>query len=100
VTSRNNSSASMFFKSAVAATGLLLSVYLVWKLRSLIVPVAFGGLMAYICRPLIAHLERYRMPRSLAIGLLLVGFVLAILGYYAYRYPGHRAQSPHALQTQ
>jgi predicted PurR-regulated permease PerM len=35
--------------------------------------------MAYICRPLIAHLERYRMPRSLAIGLLLIVFLLAVL---------------------
>ena len=35
-------------------------------------------LVAYICRPLIAHLERYWMPRSLAIGRLLVVFVLAI----------------------
>jgi predicted PurR-regulated permease PerM len=69
----------MLFKSAVAAAGLLLSAYLLWKLRSLIVPVAVSGLMAYICRPLIAHLERCRIPRSPAIGLLLVGFVLAIL---------------------
>jgi predicted PurR-regulated permease PerM len=63
----------------VAAAGLLLSAYLLWKLRSLIVPVAVGGLMAYICRPLIAHLERYRMPRGLAIGLLMVMFVLAVI---------------------
>jgi predicted PurR-regulated permease PerM len=67
----------MLFKSAVAAAGLLLTAFLLWKLRSLIVPVAVAGLMAYICRPLIAHLERYRMPRILAIGLLLVVFVLA-----------------------
>ncbi len=73
------SSARVLFKAAVAGTGLLLLTYLAWKLRSLIVPVAVGGLMAYICRPLIAYLERSRMPRSLAIGLLLVGFVLAIL---------------------
>ena len=70
-------SAGMLFKSAVAAAGLLLSAFLLWKLRSLIVPFAVAGLMAYICRPLIAHLESYRMPRILAIGLLLVVFVLA-----------------------
>ena len=80
MTSGNDfSSARMLFKVVVAAAGLLLSTYLVWKLRSLIVPVAVGGLMAYICRPVIAHLERFRMPRSLAIGLLLVVFVLAVL---------------------
>ncbi len=80
MTSRNDfSSARMLFKSAVAAFGLLLSAYLLWKLHSLIVPVAVSGFIAYICRPLIAHLERYRMPRSVAIGLLLVVFVLAAL---------------------
>jgi predicted PurR-regulated permease PerM len=61
----------------VAAAALLLSAFMLWKLHSLIVPVAVAGLMAFICRPLIAHLERYRMPRILAIGLLLVVFVLA-----------------------
>ena len=80
MTSRNDfSSARMLFKVVVAAAAVLLSAYLLWKLRRLIVPVTVGGLMAYICRPLIAHLERCRMPRSLAIGVLLVGFVLAVL---------------------
>jgi predicted PurR-regulated permease PerM len=69
----------MLFKSAVAATGLLLSAYLLWKLRSLIPPVAVGGLAAYICRPLVAHLERYLVTRRLAIGLLLLAFVVVAL---------------------
>jgi predicted PurR-regulated permease PerM len=69
----------MLFKSAVAATGLLLSAYLLWKLRSLIPPVAVGALAAYICRPLVARLERCRVPRGLAIGLLLLAFVVVAL---------------------
>ncbi|HVP78904.1 MAG TPA: AI-2E family transporter [Thermodesulfobacteriota bacterium] len=77
---RNESTPTgMLFKVVVAAAGVLLSAYLLWKLRSLIGPVAVGGLMAYICRPLVAHLERYRVPRGLAIGLLLLAFVLATL---------------------
>ena len=80
MTSRNDfRSARMLFKSAVAATGLLLSAYLLWKLRSLILPVAVGGLTAYICRPLVAHLERYLATRGLAIGLLLLAFVVVAL---------------------
>jgi len=51
----------------------------VWGLRSLIVPVAVGGLLAYICRPVVARLERSRVPRGVAIGLLLLVFVLAAL---------------------
>jgi len=71
--------AGTLFKVVVAASGVLLSAYLLWKLRTLIPPVAIGGLAAYICRPLVAHLERYRVPRGLAIGLLLLAFVIVAL---------------------
>ncbi len=69
----------MLFEVIVAAAGVLLSAYLLWKLRSLIVPVTVSGLIAYICRPLIARLEHYRIPRGLGMGLLLVFFGLAAL---------------------
>jgi predicted PurR-regulated permease PerM len=41
--------------------------------------VGVGGLLAYIVRPLVARLERLRVPRGLAIGLLLLAFGLAAL---------------------
>jgi predicted PurR-regulated permease PerM len=70
---------------AVAA-GAVLAAYLVWALRSLIVPVSVGGLLAYICRPLVGRLERWRMPRGLAIGLLLVVLgVVALVGLNSIR---------------
>jgi predicted PurR-regulated permease PerM len=80
VTSRNEfSSARVLFKSTAAAAGLLLSAYLLCKLRGLIVPVTVGGLAAYICRPLVTRLEHYRIPRGLAMGLPLVIFVFSAL---------------------
>ena len=98
MTSRNDfSSARMLFKVVVAAAAVLLSAYLLWKLRRLIVPVTVGGLMAYICRPLIAHLERYRVPRGLAIGVLLVAFVLAVL-FIASRISRHYAGEIAAIE--
>jgi predicted PurR-regulated permease PerM len=54
---------------SLAAAAVALGGYLVWGLRSLIVPMAVGGLLAYIVRPLVARLERLRVPRGLAIGL-------------------------------
>jgi predicted PurR-regulated permease PerM len=66
-------------KSAVAAAGVGLAAYLLIELRSLIVPVAVAGLLAYVCRPLVAVLERYRVPRDVAIGMLLLLFVLSAL---------------------
>jgi predicted PurR-regulated permease PerM len=66
------------FKSSLAAAGLLLTAFLLWALRGLIVPVVVSGLLAYISRPLVAALERYRIPRGGAVAMLLVAFVLAI----------------------
>ena len=67
---------AMVIKLLTAAGGVVLGAHLVWGLRSLIVPVAVGGLLAYICRPLVARLERSRLPRGVAIGLLLLVVML------------------------
>ena len=64
-----------FMTAAVA----VVVAYLAWGLRSLIVPAFVGGLLAYICRPLVAGLERCRIPRGLAAGLLLLTFAVLVL---------------------
>jgi predicted PurR-regulated permease PerM len=69
----------MVVTSLAAAAAVALGGYLVWGLRSLIVPMAVGGLLAYLVRPLVARLEGLRVPRGLAIGLLLLAFGLAAL---------------------
>jgi predicted PurR-regulated permease PerM len=75
---------SFALKLALMAGAVALGAWLVWGLRSLIVPVSVGGLLAYICRPVVVRLERYRVPRSIAIGLLMALFVavtsVSILG--------------------
>ena len=76
--------ASVVITYVAVAAAVVLAASLVWGLRSLIVPVFVGGLLAYICRPLVVRLERYRIPRNLAIGLLL----LMLVG----RRPGRREQ--------
>jgi predicted PurR-regulated permease PerM len=67
-------------KAVAAAAAVALAAYLVWGLRTLIVPIAIGGLLAYICRPLVVRFERARMPRVVAVMLLLIVFALAGLG--------------------
>jgi len=74
-TSARRDFSATFFKSLVVVAGLLLSGLLIWALRSLILPIAVGGLLAYICYPLVAGLERFRLTRGLAIGVLLLAFV-------------------------
>jgi predicted PurR-regulated permease PerM len=66
--------AGVVAKSVVTLAAVLLAAYLVWGLRGFIVPAFVGGLLAYICRPVIARLERGRIPRGLAVGLLLLTF--------------------------
>jgi predicted PurR-regulated permease PerM len=78
VTRADRSSRAAMVIASLAA-GVALGGYLVWELRSLIVPLAVGALLAYIVRPFVARLERRRVPRDLAIGLLLLAFGLAAL---------------------
>jgi predicted PurR-regulated permease PerM len=74
--------AGVVIKYVVTAATVFLAAYLVWGLRSLIVPASVGGLLAYICRPLVARLERYRIPRGLAVGLLLLMFAFVALASF------------------
>jgi predicted PurR-regulated permease PerM len=78
--------AAVVVKCAAAVAALALTVYLVWGLRSLLVPASVGGLLAYICRPLVARLERWRIPRALAVTLpLLVLALVALVGLNSIR---------------
>ena len=74
----SSKSAAVVIKCVVTAAAVFLAAYLVWALRSLIVPTFVGGVLAYICRPLVAHLERYRIPRGLAVVLLLLIFAFFV----------------------
>jgi predicted PurR-regulated permease PerM len=76
-TSTGRDSSTTFLKSLAVVAGLFLSAFLIWSLRSLILPVVVGSLLAYICSPLVVGLERFRLRRGLAIGLLLLAFVSA-----------------------
>ena len=83
---------------AVVATGLLL-----WLLRSALTPVLVAFLIAYMLDPLVDRLERWKLPRALAIvvlltlSLLLFGAVLLLvvpgvvreLGQFASELPRH-----------
>lgn len=75
--SARGASSRTFFKSLAVVGGLFLSAFLIWSLRSLILPVVVGSVLAYICSPLVVGLERFRLGRGLAIGLLLLAFVSA-----------------------
>jgi len=77
---RNPSALEVVVKALAVVAGAILGIYLLWRVRGLVVPVVVGGLLAYICGPLVAGLERYRITRGQAIGLLLLVFASAALG--------------------
>ena len=70
----NPKRAAIVVTSVLGLAAILFAAYLVWGLRGFIVPAFVGGLLAYICRPMISRLERGRIPRGLAVGLLLLTF--------------------------
>jgi predicted PurR-regulated permease PerM len=78
--------ADVVIKSVVTVAAVLLAAYVVWGLRGFIVPAFVGGLLAYICRPVVARLERGRIRRGLAVGLLLLTFgAVALVGFNSVR---------------
>src|SRR5262245_2461958 len=79
--SRNSppSAVEIVLKLLGAIAGAMLVAFVLWGLRRLILPVAVGGLIAYICEPVVVGLERYGVRRGLAIGLLLLAFVSGAL---------------------
>ena len=78
-TTASSKRAGVVIKSVVTFAAVLLAAYFVWGLRHFIVPAFVGGLLAYICRPVVARLERRRIPRGLAVGLLLLTFGVVTL---------------------
>jgi predicted PurR-regulated permease PerM len=69
------SAVGIVLKSLGVIAGATLIAFLLWGTRSLILPVVVGALLAYVCKPLVVRLERYKVTRGLAIGLLLLAFV-------------------------
>jgi predicted PurR-regulated permease PerM len=78
--------AGVVLKYVVALAAVVLAAYVGWGLRTLLVPLFVGGLLAYICRPVVARLERAWLPRGLAVGLLLLMFgVVTLVGLNSVR---------------
>ena len=69
----------VLWKSVIVVAGTVLAAYVIWELRSLILPLTVSGLLAYVCRPLVTGLERLYVPRGVAIGLVVTGFLSACL---------------------
>lgn len=63
------------------AAGLTVLIGLVWALRSVLTPLFFAFLIAYVLDPVVDRLEAWRIPRALAIVILLL-VVLSVIGLF------------------
>ncbi len=63
----------------LAVSGLLVGVWFLWANGALLAPFLLALAIAYLLDPLVEHLERRRVPRSLAIGLVLLPFLVALV---------------------
>lgn len=70
---------SFWFHTLAIALALAISVFLIWSLRMLILPMVIGVLLAYIFRPMLNAFRVHWLPNSLRITLilsLLMGFLI------------------------
>ncbi len=67
------------FYTLSAFLGVTAVIYLLFALRTLILPVLLGIIAAYICQPLLSILQRKGVPRWGSTLLLFGGFILIIL---------------------
>lgn len=59
----------------LAVSGIL---YLLWSLRSLVLPIILGALLAYICKPLIKNFRISWLPNSARVIIVLMAIVTGI----------------------
>ena len=73
---------SILFYTATFVFFVGMKIYLLWALRSLLLPIIVGGLLAYICKPLLANTRVSWMPNSLRVISLLafIGVGIVYLG--------------------
>jgi predicted PurR-regulated permease PerM len=59
--------------------GLLVACFAIYALRAVLAPIFFAFLLAYALDPIVDALERRKLPRGGAIGVLLGGVILLVL---------------------
>jgi predicted PurR-regulated permease PerM len=75
-----------------AALGLFLLVFFLYLVRSVAVPFLLALILAYFLDPAVDLLERRRIPRTPAIGLVFAGFLLLTGGLAAFLVPAVRGE--------
>ncbi len=63
---------------------VLAGIFFAWSLSSIFLPVLLALILAYVLNPVVSWLERKRVPRVMAILLVMVGIVIVCVGVFAF----------------
>ncbi len=66
------------YKRSLLFLGLAVTIFLIWTLSSLLLPIVFGALLAYVYIPVVNRFTRYGIPHMLGI-LMLVAILFSSL---------------------
>jgi predicted PurR-regulated permease PerM len=69
-----------YFRSTVTLFGIILFVYMLFMLKSILIPLAFSLMIAILLNPLVNKLQQKKVPRILAIIIALVIVILFAAG--------------------
>ncbi len=72
-----------FIKATVSLFGIMLFIYCLFTLRDELVPLVFAGVFSILLNPLFVRLQRYKIPRVIAI---IITLLIAILMLSAIMY--------------
>lgn len=68
----------------MAGAALVLVVLAAYSLSSILLPILLALILAYVLNPLVAFLERHKVPRILAIAIVMAGIVVACVAASAF----------------
>jgi len=73
-----------YIKCTVILFGLVLFVYAISTLRVVLVPLAFGLMLAILLNPVVSRLQKWKLPRvlSISLALLMAIIFLVAIGYF------------------
>ena len=69
-----------YFRSTVTLFGVMLFVYMLFVLKSILIPLAFALMIAILLNPLVNKLQQKKIPKVISIVIALVGALLFVAG--------------------
>ena len=68
-----------YIQSTAVLFGLILLVYVMIQLADILVPLAFAAFLAVLLNPLVNRLERYKVPKVLAIVIAMLVMIVSVM---------------------